>query len=131
MGAGVEPRPIGGTRSGKELYMTDCPFCGIVDGTIEATIVAQSDEWVAFRDLDPQAPTHVLVIPRSHVSSLDALASGDMAAQLLLACAEVARSEGLRGGYRVVTNTGDDGGQVVPHLHLHVLGGRPMGWPPG
>ncbi len=111
--------------------MTQCVFCGIADGTIDATILRQSDDWVAFRDLNPQAPTHILVIPRSHVSNLDALASEGMAGRLLLACAEVAYSEGLSGGYRVVTNTGDDGGQAVSHLHLHVLGGRPMGWPPG
>ena len=111
--------------------MTDCVFCRIADGTIEADILAEHRDWVAFRDLDPRAPSHVLVIPRSHVASVDALADEELGGRLLMACAEVARSEGLDGGFRVVTNTGEDGGQAVHHLHFHVLGGRPMGWPPG
>ena len=111
--------------------MTDCVFCAIATGAIPAEIVAESEAWIAFRDLQPQAPVHVLVIPREHVPSLAALSSGGLGGELLLACAEVACSEGLDDGYRVVTNTGDDGGQAVPHLHFHVLGGRGMGWPPG
>ena len=111
--------------------MTDCVFCGIASGAIGATVVAETDEWVAFRDLEPQAPVHVLVVPRAHVSSLATLPTAAPGGQLLLACAAVARSEGLEGGYRIVTNVGEDGGQAVPHLHFHVLGGRRMGWPPG
>lgn len=111
--------------------MTDCVFCGIASGAIGATVVAETDEWVAFRDLEPQAPVHVLVVSRAHVSSLATLPEEALGGQLLLACAAVARSEGLEGGYRIVTNVGQDGGQAVPHLHFHVLGGRRMGWPPG
>ena len=111
--------------------MTDCVFCAIAAGAIPAEMVAEAEGWIAFGDLQPQAPVHVLVIPREHVPSLAALSSGGLGGELLLACAEVARSEGLEDGYRVVTNTGEDGGQAVPHLHFHVLGGRRMGWPPG
>ncbi|WP_419161807.1 HIT domain-containing protein [Candidatus Palauibacter sp.] len=111
--------------------MTDCVFCGIATGAIDATLVAEGEGWVAFRDLEPQAPAHVLVVPRAHVSSLTALSSEALGGELLIACATVARAEGLTDGYRVVTNTGADGGQAVPHLHFHVLGGRRMGWPPG
>ena len=111
--------------------MTNCVFCGIASGQIEAAIVAEGDDWVAFRDLEPQAPVHVLVIPRAHVSSLVTLSEGPLGTRLLLACAAVADTEGLDGGYRVVTNVGEDGGQAVPHLHFHVLGARRMGWPPG
>ena len=94
--------------------------------------MASNDHAIAFRDLHPQAPSHVLVIPRRHVASLaEAIDAAELGALLLLA-AEVARSEGLsETGYRVVANTGDDGGQTVHHLHLHVLGGRAMHWPPG
>lgn len=111
--------------------MTDCVFCGIASGAIGATMVAETDDWVAFRDLEPRAPVHVLVIPRAHVSSLAALREGPLGSELLLACAAVAGSEGLEDGYRVVTNVGEYGGQAVSHLHFHVLGGRRMGWPPG
>ena len=111
--------------------MTDCVFCGIASGAIPADVVAETSDWVAFRDLEPQAPVHVLVIPRAHVSSLATLSDGPLGTRLLRACAAVAESEGLDGGYRVVTNVGGDGGQAVPHLHFHVLGGRRMGWPPG
>ena len=111
--------------------MTECVFCAIIAGAIPAEIVAEGDRWIAFRDVQPQAPAHVLVVPRECVSSLAELSSGDLASELLLACAAVARAEGLSGGYRVLTNVGEDGGQAVAHLHLHVLGGRRMGWPPG
>lgn len=109
-----------------------CIFCRIVGGTIPATLVASSEHAIAFRDLHPQAPSHLLVIPRRHVASLaEATDAAELGALLLLA-AEVARSEGLADtGYRVVANTGNDGGQTVHHLHLHVLGGRAMHWPPG
>ena len=109
-----------------------CIFCRIVGGTIPATLVASNTHGVAFRDLHPQAPSHRLVIPRRHVASLaEATDAGDLGALMLLA-AEVARADGLdETGYRVVANTGQDGGQTVHHLHLHVLGGRAMHWPPG
>jgi histidine triad (HIT) family protein len=116
--------------------MTDpnCIFCKIVAGEIPSNGVYEDDQVLAFRDIQPQAPSHLLVIPRAHVASLDAADEGDEAllGRLMLACRTVARAEGLaEGGYRVVTNIGDDGGQAVHHLHLHVLGGRSMGWPPG
>lgn len=107
----------------------DCIFCAIGRGEIEATIVAERESAVAFRDLSPVAPTHILVIPRKHIASLGALSpeDGSLAADLLQLCAEVARSEGIvESGYRVVTNTGPEAGQSVFHLHLHVLGGRPL-----
>jgi len=111
----------------------DCIFCKIVAGDIPAEIVHESDTTVAFRDLEPQAPTHVLVIPRSHYPNAAALAQGepDVAAHLFDAAREVAAAEGLDNGYRLVLNTGADAHQTVFHVHMHLLGGRPMGWPPG
>lgn len=110
----------------------DCLFCRIVAGEIPATRVAESEQCIAFRDIGPQAPTHVLVIPRTHVASLDQLASGELGGAILLMAASVARSEGIaESGYRVVFNTNEHGGQTVHHLHAHVLGGRAMRWPPG
>ena len=114
--------------------MVDCVFCGIAEGRIPATTVRQDDETVAFRDLNPQAPTHVLVIPRRHIASVaDADRSDvDILGTVLAAAVEVAAAEGLdQSGYRLVINHGADGGQSVGHLHVHLLGGRPMTWPPG
>ncbi|WP_396214014.1 HIT domain-containing protein [Gemmatimonas sp.] len=109
-----------------------CVFCRIAAGTIPASIVAENDHALAFRDLHPQAPVHVLVIPRRHVASLAAADRPDELGALLALAAAVAKTAGLEeSGYRVVTNIGEDGGQTVHHLHLHVLGGRPMAWPPG
>ena len=109
-----------------------CIFCRIVAGAIPSTVVAANDRAIAFRDLHPQAPVHVLVIPRRHVPSLaDATDQAELGAVMALA-AEVARQEGItENGYRVVTNVGADGGQTVGHLHVHVLGGRALDWPPG
>ena len=110
----------------------NCLFCRIVSGDIPSTQVAQSDRAIAFRDVNPQAPTHVLVIPRAHVASLASADDAGMLGDLLAFAASVARAEGLEeDGYRVVANTGTNGGQTVDHLHLHVLGGRRMTWPPG
>lgn len=115
--------------------MNDCIFCRIARGEMPAKLVREGPEWIAFRDIAPRAPTHILVIPRSHVASLAGAASTGQTAllgELLRACAEVAEGEGLSDrGYRVVTNVGAEGGQTVGHLHFHVLGGRPMAWPPG
>jgi histidine triad (HIT) family protein len=109
-----------------------CIFCRIVAGTIPSTTVAANEHAVAFRDLHPQAPVHVLVIPRRHVASLAVADDPAELGHLLALAAEVARAEGVGdSGYRVVTNIGDEGGQTVGHLHLHVLGGRQMTWPPG
>lgn len=111
--------------------MSDCLFCKIVEGAIPAQLVYQDAHAVAFRDIDPQAPVHVLVIPRRHVPSLAELA-GDTCQHLMEAVNAVAKQEGIAAsGYRVVTNVGRDAQQSVPHLHWHVLGGRAMQWPPG
>lgn len=112
----------------------DCLFCRIADGDVPADRVAESDEWLAFRDIEPQAPVHVLIIPRRHVESVAALESDDaeLAGRLLLAAAETARELGVdEDGYRLVTNRGAKAGQSVFHLHLHLLAGRRMTWPPG
>ena len=107
-------------------------FQKIIDRELPADIVYEDDHTLAFRDIQPVAPVHVLVIPKQAVVSLDDLTDTDIAGRLLVAARHVARLEGLHeGGYRVVTNIGDDGGQSVPHLHLHVLGGRKLSWPPG
>ena len=114
--------------------MSDCLFCKIGSGQIPAKVVLQDDEVLAFDDINPQAPVHVLVIPKRHVVALNDTGVGDQAllGRLLEAAAQVARQKGLaEAGYRVVANTGRDGGQTVLHLHLHVLGGRHMAWPPG
>jgi len=111
-----------------------CVFCRIEAREVPAHIVHESDDVLAFADLNPQAPTHILVIPRRHVASMDDLEESDagLAGRILLAAAEVARAVGMdETGYRVVVNTGDDGAQTVPHLHLHLLGGRRLLWPPG
>ena len=117
-----------------------CVFCRIVAGEVPATFVHQDDTVVAFRDVTPAAPVHVLVVPRRHVPSLLGLAPGDgaidagLGTRLLEIVSRVARAEGLDApgrGFRVVANTGPEGGQSVDHLHLHVLGGRALAWPPG
>ena len=113
--------------------MSDCTFCKIVAGDIPAKILRQDEQALVVRDVNPQAPVHVLVVPRRHVASLDATAADDAAllGHLLLEAKAVAAAEGIGGAYRVVVNCGAAAGQSVFHLHLHVLGGRNMGWPPG
>lgn len=114
--------------------MEDCLFCRIALGEQEADIVHSGDEVVAFRDIDPKAPTHILLIPKQHIESVRALKDGhgDLLADLFHAALHLAKAEGIdRSGWRLVTNVGPDAGQSVHHLHLHLLGGRPMGWPPG
>lgn len=112
----------------------DCLFCRIVAGEIPADIIYEDDQCIAFRDLNPQAPVHVLVIPRRHITSLNEAGQTNELAlgQLLLAAARVAKSEKLsEAGYRTIINTGAGAGQSVFHLHLHILGGRALNWPPG
>jgi histidine triad (HIT) family protein len=112
----------------------DCLFCKIVTGDVPAERVAESAGTIAFRDINPQAPTHVLVIPREHYPDLAALAAGQsgLLAELAEQAHRVARAEGIDvSGYRVVFNTGAEAGQTVFHVHAHVLGGRPLAWPPG
>ena len=114
--------------------MNDCLFCAIVAGDVPSDRVHEDDDVIAFRDINPQAPVHVLVIPREHVASAAELtpAQDPMWSRLLHVAQQVAEGEGIDDdGYRVVTNIGANGGQTVGHLHLHVLGGRAMGWPPG
>lgn len=114
--------------------MDDCLFCKIADGRIPSDRVYEDDEVVAFRDIDPQAPVHVLVIPRRHIESADALAAADAPTVMAMfaAAQRVARALGVaESGYRLVTNIGADAGQSVQHLHLHLLGGRSLQWPPG
>jgi histidine triad (HIT) family protein len=111
----------------------DCLFCKIVAGDIPADVVHRTETTVAFRDIEPQAPTHVLVVPRSHHADAAglAVAEPEVSVDLLRAAAAVAEQEGLGDGYRMVFNTGPAAHQTVFHAHLHVLGGRSMGWPPG
>ena len=113
--------------------MTDCLFCRIVAGEIPADRVHETERTLAFRDVTPQAPTHVLVVPKAHHPDVAAVVDADPAllADVMAAAVAVARAQGLDGGFRLVANTGADGGQTVHHLHLHVLGGRALGWPPG
>lgn len=113
---------------------TDCLFCRIVSGEIPATRVHEDDLLIAVRDLHPVAPVHVLLMPRAHVGSALDLDESDapLSGRLLAVAATLARSEGIAdGGFRLVVNAGDDGGQTVGHLHVHLLGGRRMHWPPG
>jgi histidine triad (HIT) family protein len=109
--------------------MTDCLFCKIAAGTIPVKPVYEDDRAIAFPDINPQAPTHFLVIPREHFSDVTEVPA-ELLGHLLHAAAGVAKEQ-LPGGHRIVINTGADGGQTVQHVHLHVLGGRAMHWPPG
>lgn len=114
--------------------MSECIFCKIAKGGIAAEIVYEDEEVVAFRDLNPQAPTHILLIPRKHIPTTNDLTEedGGLMGKLLLAARDIARQEGIaEAGYRTVLNCNAAAGQTVFHIHLHLLGGRPMGWPPG
>ncbi len=113
--------------------MSDCVFCGIVQGKIPSDPVYDDGEILAFRDLNPQAPVHVLLIPKKHIASVAEAGVEDAAllGRILLAAGKIAESEGIGGGFRVVTNRGEQAGQSVFHLHFHLLGGRTMEWPPG
>jgi len=113
--------------------MSDCLFCRIVAGEIPADVVHDGDDFVAFRDIAPKAPVHVLVIPKKHIVSLAEADAGDagLLGRLLAATSEVARKLGVGEAFRVAVNSGAGAGQSVFHLHLHVLGGRPFDWPPG
>ncbi len=115
------------------VAVMSCLFCKIIEGTIPSTAVYQDEQCYAFADIHPQAPIHILIAPRAHIVSLNEAGGGDRAllGHLLWAAAEIARSKGLAKGYRVVVNTGEDGGQTVDHLHVHLLGGRSLSWPPG
>jgi len=113
---------------------TDCLFCGITAGTVPSAQVFSDDRVIAFRDIAPRAPTHILLIPREHIASAAALTEdhGPLLGHLFAVAAQVARDEGIAdSGYRLVSNVGRWGGQTVDHLHWHLLGGRPFTWPPG
>ena len=114
--------------------MADDLFLKIIDRQIPADIVHETDELLAFRDISPQAPTHILIIPKEQIATVNDLESrhAELVGKMFLAAAELARREGLSDdGYRLVMNCGDQGGQAVYHIHLHLLGGRQMEWPPG
>jgi histidine triad (HIT) family protein len=110
-----------------------CIFCKIAAGEIPSTAVFQDERTYAFADLSPQAPVHILIVPREHIGALGQAAAEhrELLGHLLWTAAEIAREKGLSKGYRVVINSGDEGGQTVDHLHVHLLGGRAMHWPPG
>jgi histidine triad (HIT) family protein len=111
----------------------DCIFCKIAAGDIPAKKVREDEQLLAFFDIEPKAPTHILIIPKKHIASLAQAQAGDapLLGCLLEAAADIAREQGLSQGYRVVISTGPQGGQTVDHLHIHLLGGRQMHWPPG
>jgi histidine triad (HIT) family protein len=116
------------------MSQKECLFCKIVDGNLPADIVYENDTLVAFRDINAKAPTHILLIPRRHIATMNDLQNGDesLAGELFLTAAKIAADEGLADdGYRVVMNCNEAAGQSVFHIHLHLMGGRPMGWPPG
>ena len=116
-----------------ECTVTECLFCKIAGKELDSDIVHESDDIMVFRDINPAAPLHVLAIPKEHVASVDELNRNHagVLAEILIALSTIADREGTDGGYRIVTNVGPDAGQSVLHLHFHLLGGRPMAWPPG
>lgn len=111
----------------------DCIFCKIACGDIPATKVYEDETVVAFNDLEPQAPTHILIIPKMHIASADEIneANSAVVAHIFEVAAKIAKEQGLSNGYRIVNNCGADGGQTVKHLHFHLMGGRQFGWPAG
>ena len=114
--------------------MTECLFCRVIAGEVPATVVHRDERLTAFRDIRPQAPTHILIVPNAHIMSTNELAEEhvELMGRIVHLAAELARQEGIAaGGYRLVVNTGPDAGQSVGHFHLHLLGGRRLGWPPG
>jgi histidine triad (HIT) family protein len=112
--------------------VSDCLFCRVVAGEIPATVVRESATTIAFRDINPQAPTHVLVIPRAHHENVASLANdAELLVDVVTEARAVAEQEGVADGWRLLFNTGESAGQTVFHVHAHVLGGRAMGWPPG
>jgi histidine triad (HIT) family protein len=116
------------------MSQKDCLFCKIVDGNLPADIVYENDTLVAFRDINAKAPTHILLIPRRHIATMNDLQNGDepLAGELFVTAAKIAADEGLaEDGYRVVMNCNEAAGQSVFHIHLHLMGGRRMSWPPG
>ena len=114
--------------------MNDCLFCKMIAGEIPCNIVYENESVFAFRDIDPKAPTHILLIPRKHIRSINELGESDqtLAGELLLTAKKIAKDEGIdESGFRTIFNTNSDGGQTVFHMHMHILGDRKMAWPPG
>ena len=113
--------------------MSDCLFCKIVEGEIPSNKVYEDDRIICFHDVDPQAPVHVLIIPKKHIPSLDELKEedADLISYIMLKVKDIAAQLGLENGYRLVNNCGEDGLQTVKHLHFHLVGGRKLTWPPG
>ena len=111
----------------------DCLFCKIIEGEIPSQCLYEDDKIYVFKDIDPQAPVHFLVIPKKHIDSLDTMTDEDseLIGYVFKKIRDLAKEEGLKDGYRVVNNIGEDGGQSVKHMHFHVLGGRSLQWPPG
>ena len=111
----------------------DCLFCKIIEGEIPSQCLYEDDKIYVFKDIDPQAPVHFLVIPKKHIDSLDTMADDDseLIGYVFKKIRDLAKEQGLKDGYRVVNNIGEDGGQSVKHMHFHVLGGRSLQWPPG
>ena len=125
-------RPVGGPAD--RPRDPDCIFCKIVAGEIPSNRVTEDDALIAFRDIAPRAPTHILIVPRDHIASTDKLTEmdGGLLGRIFATAAEIARTEGIsEAGYRIVTNIGEWGGQSVDHLHFHLMGGRAFSWPPG
>ncbi len=113
--------------------MENCLFCKIAAGQIPSSIVYQNEDVVAFRDIDPKAPHHILIVSRRHIPSMADLTPEDtqLLTHIFMTAKHIAQESGLEQGYRFLTNVGPDGGQAIPHLHFHLLGGRKLGWPPG
>lgn len=114
--------------------MDNCLFCKIINGDIASKKVYENEHIIAFNDIDPKAPIHILVIPKKHIRSINELNSSDinLAGEIILAAKKIAKDQGVDSkGFRVVFNTNDDGGQTVYHIHMHIMGGRQMQWPPG
>jgi len=113
--------------------MSDCVFCAIAAGRIASRMVHEDEQLIAFHDVQPQAPLHLLIVPRRHIASLDAAEASDrdLLGQILLTAQDLAAAHGVAGGYRLVNNCGATAGQSVPHLHFHLLAGRRLAWPPG
>ncbi len=117
----------------KEIAVRDgnCIFCKIIDRQIPSNIVSEDGTYIAIRDVNPQAPTHILILPKNHIANITQAQDAETLGSLFMKVGEIARSEKLDKGFRTIINTGDDGGQTVDHLHIHVIGGRQLDWPPG
>ena len=111
----------------------DCIFCKIINGEIPSSLIYEDDQVIAFKDINPQAPVHYLVIPKEHIKSADYITEENkgLIGHIIFVASKIAKEEGLEDGYRIINNCGGDGGQTVDHIHFHVLGKRKMLWPPG